>query len=129
MPEFEEADKFKPSSTRRPLYLQYYSSVPVWRGTEGDGVDTHRERHLEEYILTPSNKGEKAYGCCLDLMTCSAKHLRNCEVAKLRNCEAFPASHCELNCKLLAKMGIALISGPAGLWAKGLSLFSLSSSL
>ena len=43
----------------------------VWRGTEvkseGGGVDTHRERHLEEYILTPGNKRQGAYGCFLDL--------------------------------------------------------------
>ena len=51
-----------------------YSSVSVWRGTEGGGVDAHRKRHLEEEHLTPSNKGEGAYGCCLDLMTCSAEH-------------------------------------------------------
>ena len=50
MPGFEEADKFKPSSSRTPaLHLQFYSSVSVWRGTEGGGADTHRERHLEEY--------------------------------------------------------------------------------
>ena len=75
MPGFEEADKFKPSTSRTPaLHLQFYSSVSVWRGTEGGGVDAHRKRHLNQDYLTPSNKGEGAYGCCLDLMTCSAKH-------------------------------------------------------
>ena len=69
MPGFEEADKFKPSSSRTPaLHLQFYSSVPVWRGTEGGEVDAHRKRHLEEDYLTPGNKREGAYGCCLDLI-------------------------------------------------------------
>ena len=59
MPGFEEADKLKPSSSRpSALHLQFYSSVSVWRGTEGGGVDAHRERHLEECILTCSNKRE-----------------------------------------------------------------------
>ena len=71
----EEADKFKPTTSRTPaLHLQFCSSVSVWRGTEGGGVDAHRKRHLDKDYLTPSNKGEGAYGCCLDLMTCSAKH-------------------------------------------------------
>ena len=71
----EEADKFKPTTSRPPaLHLRFYSSVSVWRGTEGGGVDAHRKRHLNQDYLTPSNKGEGAYGCCLDLMTCSAKH-------------------------------------------------------
>ena len=74
MPGFEEADKFKASSSRpSALHLQFYSGVSVWRGTDGGGVDAHREWHLEECILTPSNKGDGAYGCCLDLMAFSAK--------------------------------------------------------
>ena len=45
MPGFEEADKFKPSTSRTPaLHLQFYSSVSVWRGTEGGEVDAHRKR-------------------------------------------------------------------------------------
>lgn len=36
-------------------------------------MDTQRERHLEEYILTPRNMGEGAYRCCLDLIT--GKHI------------------------------------------------------
>ena len=68
----EEADKFKPTTSRTPaLHLQFYSNVPVWRGTEGGGVDADRKRHLEEDYLTC---GKGAYGCCLDLMTCLAKH-------------------------------------------------------
>ena len=71
----EKTDKFKPTTSRTPaLHLQFYSSVSVWRGTEGGGADKRRERHLEEDYIPPSNKGEGAYGCCLDLMTCSAKH-------------------------------------------------------
>ena len=31
-------------------------------------MDAHRERHLEESILTPGNKRKGAYGCCLDLL-------------------------------------------------------------
>ena len=65
----EEADKFKPTTSRPPaLHLRFYSSVSVWRGTEGGGVDAHRKRHLNQDYLTPSNKGEGAYGCCLDLL-------------------------------------------------------------
>ena len=40
------------------LHLQFNSSVSVWRGTEGSGVDTQRERHLEEHTQTPSKKAE-----------------------------------------------------------------------
>ena len=75
LPGIEEAGKFKPTTSRPPaLHLRFYSSVSVWRGTEGGGVDAHRKRHLNQDYLTPSNKGEGAYGCCLDLMTCLAKH-------------------------------------------------------
>ena len=71
----EKTDEFKPTTSRPPaLHLQPYSSVSVWRGTEGGGVDAHRKRHLNQDYLTPSNKKEGACGCCLDLMTCSAKH-------------------------------------------------------
>ena len=66
-----------PTTSAQAYYLpapRSYSSVSVWRGTEGGGVDAHRKRHLNQDHLTPSNKGEGAYGCCLDLMTCSAKH-------------------------------------------------------
>ena len=71
----EKTDKFKPTTSRPPaLHLQPYSSVSVWRGTEGGGVDAHRKRHLEEDYLTCGNKRKGAYGCCLDLMTCLAKH-------------------------------------------------------
>ena len=59
----------KPITSRPPaLHLQPYSSVSVWRGTEGGGVDAHRKRHLNQDYLTPSNKREGAYGCCLDLI-------------------------------------------------------------
>ena len=34
----EKTDKFKPTTSRTPaLHLQFYSSVSVWRGTEGAG--------------------------------------------------------------------------------------------
>ena len=70
-----EDDKFKPTTSRPPaLHLQPYSSVSVWRGTEGGGVDAHRKRHLNQDYLTCGNKRKGAYGCCLDLMTCLAKH-------------------------------------------------------
>ena len=75
LPGIEEADKFKPTTSRPPaLHLQSYSSVSVWRGTEGGGVDAHRKRHLNQDYLTCGNKRKGAYGCCLDLMTCLAKH-------------------------------------------------------
>ena len=65
----------KPTSTRpSTLRLQVYSSVHVWRGAEEGGVDAHRERDHKEDYPTCGNKREGAYGCCLDLMTCSAKH-------------------------------------------------------
>ena len=33
----------KPTTSRTPaLHLRFYSSVSVWRGTEGGGVDAHR---------------------------------------------------------------------------------------
>ena len=65
----EEADKFKPTTTRTSaLHLQFYSSISVWRGTEGGGVDAHRERDHKEDILACGNKREGAYGCCLDLI-------------------------------------------------------------
>ena len=71
----EKTDKFKPTTSRPPaLHLQPYSSVSVWRGTEGGGVDAHRKRHLNQDYLTCGNKRKGAYGCCLDLMTCLAKH-------------------------------------------------------
>ena len=71
----ENANDLCPTTSRPPaLHLRFYSSVSVWRGTEGGGVDAHRNRHLNQDYLTLSNKGEGAYGCCLDLMTCSAKH-------------------------------------------------------
>ena len=41
---------------------EFNSSVSVWRGTEGGGVDAHRERDHKERILTPGNKREGAYG-------------------------------------------------------------------
>ena len=59
----------KPTSSRpSALLLQSYSSVLVWRGTEGGGVDAHRERDHKEGYLTPGNKREGAYGCCLHLI-------------------------------------------------------------
>ena len=74
-PGIEKTDKFKPTTSRTPaLHLQFYSSVSVWRGTEGGGVDAHRKRHPNQNYLTCGNKREGAYGCCLDLMTCLAKH-------------------------------------------------------
>ena len=42
--------------------------MSVWRETEGGGVDAHRKRHLNQDYLTPGNKREGAYGCCLDLI-------------------------------------------------------------
>ena len=82
MPGFEEADKFKPSTSRTPaLHLQFYSSVSVWRGTEGGGVDAHRKRHLNQDYLTPGNKREGAYGCCLDLIASqNTSEIANCEL-------------------------------------------------
>ena len=60
----EKTDKFKPTTSRpHALHLQSYSSVPVWRGTEGGGVDAHRKRHLNQDYLTPGNKREGAYEC------------------------------------------------------------------
>ena len=65
----EKTDKFKPTTSRpHALHLHSYSSVSVWRGTEGGGVDAHRKRHLNQDYLTPGNKREGAYGCCLDLI-------------------------------------------------------------
>ena len=65
----EKTDKFKPTTSRTPaLHLQFHSSVSVWRGTEGSGVDAHRKRHLNQDYLTPGNKREGAYECCLDLI-------------------------------------------------------------
>jgi len=50
----EKTDEFKPTTSRPPaLHLQFYSSVSVWRGTEGGGVDAHRKRHLEEDYPKP----------------------------------------------------------------------------
>ena len=38
LPGIEEADKLKPTTSRPPaLHLRFYSSVSVWRGTEGGG--------------------------------------------------------------------------------------------
>ena len=69
-----------PTSSRpSALHLQFYFSVSVWRGTEGGGVDAHRERHLEEFILTPGNKREGAYRGCLDLIASQSTS----EIAKL----------------------------------------------
>ena len=31
-------------------------------------MDAHRKRHLNQDYLTPGNKREGAYGCCLDLI-------------------------------------------------------------
>ena len=31
-------------------------------------MDAHRKRHLDQDYLTPGNKREGAYGCCLDLI-------------------------------------------------------------
>ena len=77
----EKTDKFKPTTSRpHALHLQFYSSVSVWRGTEGGGVDAHRNRHLEEDYLTPGKKREGAYECCLDLIALQNKS----EIAKLR---------------------------------------------
>ena len=76
----EKADKFKSTTSRPPaLHLQPYSSVSVWRGTEGGGVDAHRKRHLNQDYLTPGNKREGAYGCCLDLIASQ----NTSEIAKL----------------------------------------------
>ena len=77
----EKTDKFKPTTSRPPaLHLQPYSSVSVWRGTEGGGVDAHRKRHLNQDYLTPGNKREGAYGCCLDLIASQ----NTSEIAKLQ---------------------------------------------
>ena len=77
----EKADKFKPTTSRPPaLHLRFYSSVSVWRGTEGGGVDAHRKRHLNQDYLTPGNKREGAYGCCLDLIASQ----NTSEIAKFR---------------------------------------------
>ena len=50
--------------------------------------DTHIERHLEEFILTPGNKREGAYGCCLDLIASQ----NTSEIAKFSH----PIANCEL---------------------------------
>ena len=77
----EKTDKFKPTTSRPPaLHLRPYFSVSVWRGTEGGGVDAHRKRHLNQDYLTPGNKREGAYGCCLDLIASQ----NTSEIAKLR---------------------------------------------
>ena len=93
MPGFEEADKFKPTTSRPPaLHLRFYSSVSVWRGTEGGGVDAHRKRHLEEHILTPGNKRERAYGCHLDLIASqNTSEVANCECPRISALWASPS--------------------------------------
>ena len=78
----EKTNKFKPTTSRTPaLHLQFYSNVSVWRGTEGGGVDAHRKRHLDQDYLTPGNKREGAYGCCLDLIASQ----NTSKIAKLRS--------------------------------------------
>ena len=80
----EKTDKFKPTSSRpRALHLQSYSSVSVWRGTEGGGVDAHRKRHLNQDYPKPGNKRKGAYGCCLDLFVsrCTSE-IENCLLRK-----------------------------------------------
>ena len=76
IPGIEDANDLCPSllPPGPPPFISSFIPASVWRGTEGGGVDAHRKRHLDQDYLTPSNKGEGAYGCCLDLMTCSAKH-------------------------------------------------------
>ena len=71
----------KPTTSRPPaLHLQPYSSVSVWRGTEGGGVDAHRKRHLNQDYPKPGNKRKGAYGCCLDLFVSRyTSEIANCE--------------------------------------------------
>ena len=80
LPGIEEADKFKPTTSRpHALHLQFYSSVSVWRGTEGGGVDAHRKLDHKEQILTCGNTREGAYGCCLDLIASqNTSEIANC---------------------------------------------------
>ena len=43
-------------------------------------MDAHRKRHLNQDYLTPGNKREGAYGCCLDLIASQ----NTSEIAKLQ---------------------------------------------
>ena len=70
IPGFENANDLCPSplAPGPPPFigtLQSYSSVPVRRGTEGDGVDTHRKRHLIQDYLKSGNKRKVALAAAL----------------------------------------------------------------
>ena len=53
----ENANDLCPTTSRAPaLHLQPYSSVSVWRGTEGGGVDAQRKRHLNQDYLTKAEQ-------------------------------------------------------------------------
>ena len=104
----EKTDKFKPTTSRpHALHLQSYSSVSVWRGTEGGGVDAHRKRHLNQDYPKPGNKRKGAYGCCLDLFV--SRYTSEIAESKLRIEAALAAPR---PAKEEATRGAVLIGGP-----------------